>query len=346
MRGDVLDVAQVLVAALDLEAADAGVDQRAQIRTLVVVFEREHMLVVGHDAPAGIGHGVGQAAFLRAVATVGAAPGVGVADEALARIGHAERAVDEELQRRGLHLVGNRLDLRQRQLTRQHHLREAHVLQKARLLGRADVGLGAGVELDRWQVHAQQAHVLDDQRVGAGVVELPDQASRRLQFVVAQDRVERDKDAGIEAVGVGRQALDIGDAVAGVDARAEVRSADVDGVGAMLDRGDADVGVARRGEQFKGQGARSHGSLGCCGETRNFRCRSGFAAPGAASGLRQVLRCRVYAGLQLGIAAVHGELRELGNDGLGRVDEKAGVGGTEHADVVVRVAGRDHPVVE
>jgi hypothetical protein len=76
--------------------------------------------------------------------------------------------------------------------------REAHVLQEARLLGRADVGLGAGVQLDRRQVQLQQAHVLHDQRVGAGVVELPGQLARALQLVVAQDGVERDEDAALK----------------------------------------------------------------------------------------------------------------------------------------------------
>ena len=44
---------------------------------------------------------------------------------------------------------------------------------------------------------------------------------------------------------------DVGHRVAGVGAGAEVRAADVDGVGTMVDRLDADVGVARRGEQFQ-----------------------------------------------------------------------------------------------
>src|SRR5256885_7530717 len=74
-------VAHVLVAALDLEAAHAGVDQGAQVVALVVVLHGQHVLFVGDDAAARVQHLVGQAAGLVAVAAVGAAARVGVGDE-------------------------------------------------------------------------------------------------------------------------------------------------------------------------------------------------------------------------------------------------------------------------
>ena len=258
MGGDVLHVAHVLVAALDLEAADAGVDQRLEVGALVVVLHRQHMLVVRDDAPQRVGHGVGQAAGLRAVAAVGAAAGLGVADIALAGIGHAQRAVHEELQRRAVDLRRHRADLFQREFACQHDLREAGVLQEARLLGRADVGLRRGVQVDRRQVEFQQAHVLHDQRVGAGLVHLADHAACGLQLVVAQDGVERHEDAAAEAVRMLHQPLDVGHRVAGRGPRAEGRAADVDRVRAVVDRLDADVGVASGGEQFD-VGTQGHG---------------------------------------------------------------------------------------
>ena len=199
-----------------------------------------------------------QAAGLRAVATVGAAASVGVADAALAAVGHAQRAVDEELD--GAAPRVQRLpdvgDPRQRQLARQHDPRQAGVLQKARFFGRADVGLRAGVQLDGRQIQLQQTHVLDDERVDAGLVHPPGQAARRLQLVVAQDCVEGDEDAGVETVRVVGQALDVGHCVAGAGARAKTRATDVHGVGAMVHGFDADVGVARGREQFKVVGGR------------------------------------------------------------------------------------------
>src|SRR5258706_10477854 len=46
------------------------------------------------------------------------------------------------------------------QLARNDDLRQAGVLQKARLLGRADVGLGAGVQLDRSEEHTSELQSL------------------------------------------------------------------------------------------------------------------------------------------------------------------------------------------
>jgi hypothetical protein len=250
---DVLHVGHVLVAALDLEAAHAGVDQRREVLALVVVPHRQHVLLVRDDPALAVLDLVGQAAGLRAVAAVGAAPGVRMADEALAAVGHARRAVDEELERAALGVEPGMdgLDLRQREFARQHDLREARVLQESGLLQRADVGLGAGVQLDRRQVDLQQAHVLHDQHVGAGVVHVPGHAPRGLEFVIAQDGVERDEDARAEAVRMAAQPLDVPDAVAGRCPRAEARPADVDGVGAMVDGLDADLGIARGCQEFE-----------------------------------------------------------------------------------------------
>ena len=258
VRGEVLDIAQVLVAALDLEAAHARIDQRGQVGRLVVVLEREHMLVVRHDAAGRVRHRVGQAALLRAVAAVGAAPGVGMADEALPAVGHAQRAVHEELHRRMVQGLGAGSDLRQRQLARQHQLREAGVLQEARLLRRADVALRAGMQLDGRQVQRQQAHVLHDQCVHPGVPGLPDHAPRALQLVVAQDGVDGQEDAAAVALRMRAQPRDVRHRIARLVPRAIGRPADVDRVGPVVHGLDADVGIARRGEQFE-FGAQGHG---------------------------------------------------------------------------------------
>ena len=124
MGGDVLHIAHVLVAALDLEAAHASVYQRSQIVALIVVLHGQHMLFVGDDAAAGVRHLIGQATSLVAVAAVGAAAGVGVADEALARIGHAQRAMHEELDRGARRIGGGAHggDLAQVQFARHHDL--------------------------------------------------------------------------------------------------------------------------------------------------------------------------------------------------------------------------------
>jgi len=262
VRGGVLDIGHVLEPALDLEGADAGLDQHPQVGALVVVLHRQQVLVVGDDAAGLVFQRVGQAAGLGAFAAVGAAPGVGVADVALAAVGHAQCAVDEEFQG-GVGTGGDPADLLQAQLARQDDLREADVAQETCLLQGADVGLGAGMQLDGWQVELQQAHVLHDQGIGARVVELPGQASRLLQFIVAQDGVEGDEDLGEIAVGMRGQACDVADVVAGTGPSAEGRAADIHRVGAVIDRLDAEIGVLGGSEQFDGGGGLgNHGWTG------------------------------------------------------------------------------------
>ena len=169
-----------------------------------------------------------------------------MADEALAAVGHAQRTVDEKLDGAALGVGGGAhgSDLRHGEFARQHDLRQTGILQEARLFWRADVGLGAGMQLDGRQVDFQQAHVLDDERIGPGVVDLPGHLARTLQFVVAQDGVERDEHAAVEAVGVRDQTFQFADVVARPGARAEGRAADIDGVGAMVHSFDTDAGIA------------------------------------------------------------------------------------------------------
>jgi hypothetical protein len=71
---------------------------------------------------------------------------------------------------------------------------------------RADIALGTGMQLNRRQVHLQQAHVLHDQRIDAGFVQLPDLLARRFQLSIMQDGIERNEDARTVAVGKLHQA--------------------------------------------------------------------------------------------------------------------------------------------
>jgi hypothetical protein len=118
--------------------------------------------------------------------------------------------------------------------------------QEGRLLGGADVALGAGMELDGRQVHFQQAHVLDDQRIHPGFMHLPGHAAGRFQFVVAQDGVERDEDLAAIAVGMAHQSLDVLDRVARRRPRTKTGPADVDRIRPVVHGLDADLGIAGR----------------------------------------------------------------------------------------------------
>ena len=144
VAGDVFDEGHVLVAALDLEAAQPHVDERAQVVALVVVLHGQHMLVMCHDAPLTVFHLIRQPAGLRAIAPVGASTGVGVADVTLPAVGHAQRAVYEKLQQAaiGVDHISDGGDLRQGEFAREHQLRQTGVLKEAGFFGGSNVGLG------------------------------------------------------------------------------------------------------------------------------------------------------------------------------------------------------------
>ena len=98
MRGDVLDVGEVFQPAFDLEGTDAGSGEGEQVVRLVVVLHREQVLVLGDGFALVVDQRVGQAAGLRTLTAIGAAPGVSMADEALSGISDTERTMDEILQ--------------------------------------------------------------------------------------------------------------------------------------------------------------------------------------------------------------------------------------------------------
>ncbi|MPN35140.1 hypothetical protein SDC9_182635 [bioreactor metagenome] len=81
-----------------------------------------------------------------------------------------------------------------------------------------------------------------------------------LQLLVAQNGVECHIDVGVITVGMLDQAGNVGHGILGCRTCAEGRAANVDGIGAVVDGFDADVGRLGRCEQFEGvAGAHSGG---------------------------------------------------------------------------------------
>ena len=263
MGGDVFDIAHVFVAAFNFEAPDACIDQRFHVGALVVVFHAQHMLVVGHKAALGIHHLIGQATCLAAIAPVGAAPCVRVADVALATVRNAQRTMHKKFEYGGLCRLatgdgmgcGQRIAhlgyLGQGQLTGQYQLAHACILQKTGFGGCADVALRAGMQLDGGQVQLQQTHVLNDEGIHSCVVQLPHQFTGGLQLIVAQDGVDGDKNAAVKAVSVFHQPGNVAHAVVRTGPCPEPRSTDVNRIGPVVDGFHANVGSAGGGEQFE-----------------------------------------------------------------------------------------------
>jgi len=71
------------------------------------------------------------------------------------------------------------------------------------------VHLGAGDQWDGGERGLQQACILDDQAIGAEVVETAGERDRFLQLVIVQQGVEGDIDPGPAAVGVTGEGFDL-----------------------------------------------------------------------------------------------------------------------------------------
>ena len=118
------------------------------------------------------------------------------------------------------------------------------------------------MQRDRRNVQLQNAHILHDQRIDAGVVQLVDVFARRLQLVVVQDRVHRHKNPRAVTMRKLREARNISHRVLGLATRAKRRAADVHRIRAVQHRLAPDVGIAGGGQQFKMVAGQAHNCWG------------------------------------------------------------------------------------
>ena len=151
---------------------------------------------------------------------------------ALTGIGHAQRSVDKEFDGR-VGIIVNRFDLLKIQLAGEDDLAEADIGKKFRFLHAANIALGAGMQFNGRNIQLQHAHILDNQRVHAGFVQIGYQTLRRFQFIIMKNGVQGHEHLRAVAVGKWHQSGDVAQAIAGVVTRAEARSADIDRIRAV-----------------------------------------------------------------------------------------------------------------
>ena len=153
-----------------------------------------------------------------------------------------------DLGRRGR---ADRPDLVQRQVPFEDHPREARLAQKTGPLGRRVAHLRRGVQFDG-QRHPPQGHVLHDQRIDARGDQLPGLPFGLLQLVVPHQRVERGMDPYAIAAGVLHDAGDLLRGVARGLPGPELRTADIDGVGAVIHGGHGRGVIFGGSQEFDG----------------------------------------------------------------------------------------------
>ena len=81
----------------------------------------------------------------------------------------------------------------------------------------------------------EEAHVLDDERVGACLIEVIREPLRLAELVIGEDGVERHVDLRPEHMGAGGELLNVLKGVSGAAPRTEGGASDVDRVGSRRD---------------------------------------------------------------------------------------------------------------
>lgn len=196
------------------------------------------MLVARDHFARAVGKRIGVAAELRTVATVGAAHGLGLAYVALPAITDAQRAVYEIFER-DVGLATDGADLVEAQFAGKHYLPKTCRLEEADFLHRAVVGLRTCVYGYGRQGALQQTHVLDDDRIGTDLVQLPYQRGGFFDLVVVQNSVERDIHAGMEQVRALHQLADVVERIVRSRAGRKFGSADIYCIRAGIDSREA-----------------------------------------------------------------------------------------------------------
>ena len=158
------------------------------------ILRAEQILLLAQvDVAAVANQLIGQSAGLRALAAVGTATAQRFAGQALTRIGHAQRAVDEHLQRHR-RAPGDCGDLVDRQLAGQHHALDPQLLGQADRLGTGHRHLRRGVNRQVGTDRAnqpRQAQVLHQHGVDAGRGDAPHELLDLGQLAGKHQRVER-----------------------------------------------------------------------------------------------------------------------------------------------------------
>ena len=102
------------------------------------------------------------------------------------------------------------------------------------------------MQLNRRDIQFQNAHILNDQGINAGLVEIGDQTLRGLQLIIMKNGVQGHKHLRPETVSERYQLGNVAQAVAGVMPGTEARAANVDGIRTVKNGFTGNGGVAGR----------------------------------------------------------------------------------------------------
>ena len=189
-----------LHAPFDFKGCDACVEEIVDIVKGAQIFQAEDIGLVFHDRFAVTEQRIRLAAGLGTGTAVAAAAAEEAAHQALAGIGHARCAVDEDFDRNG-RLGTNRFDFIRRQFPRKDGLRKAIFFQKADAIQIGNGHLRAAVQGQIGRDLTGQGgngQVLDDDAVDAKSIEGLQIGRQILQFRVGHQNIDRHIDLDAE----------------------------------------------------------------------------------------------------------------------------------------------------
>lgn len=202
---------------------------------------------------------IGHATGLGALATVGAAAAEGFGGEALAGVGDAESAVDEDFEGEFGMVVGlEAFEFAEGEFAGEDGLVDAEAFGEFQSLRGGDGHLGGGVEAEArggFFYQLSKAKVLDDDGVNAGVFEVAELGFGVGEFGGEDEGVEGDVTFDAVRVEECHQAGQVffGEVI-GAQAGVEAGHAEINGVGAVGDGGTGAVPVTGGGEEFGEEG--------------------------------------------------------------------------------------------
>ena len=174
---DILDIRDILQAALNFERRGTGFDEFFQVVALVQVLERQQVALMLPFAAIGINQIELHAAYLGTLSAVGRASETILRGIALTAIANAQGSMYKHLEvdvGDGLVDSSNLVD---RQFASKHHTPEALAMQPAYFLYRTIIGLCRGMQLDGREIEGgiEQCHILYKNGVDTGFIEFAQQ---------------------------------------------------------------------------------------------------------------------------------------------------------------------------
>ena len=243
---DVFHIGDVLESPFDFERADACIYHIPKLLACIEIVERQEVFFFDEQLAVAIVKVVGAAARLRATSTVTTATIKVLAHIALSAVTDTEGAMDEGLELQ-MGVFSYLAHLIQRGFTGQYYATETCLFQELYAFHRGIVALGAGMQLNGWQIALEQPHVLNEKGIDPDVVELANHLYCIVDFVIEEESVDGYKHLGAIEMGVFYQGFDVLDGIGGGSAGSESRRTDIEGIGAMVDGLAAKFQILGRG---------------------------------------------------------------------------------------------------